>query len=121
MDLKTEIPKIIMKPRLKSLDPSPEKGFTFFDLAYQHKDYGVGRVFVRTRQQKLRDRVITTEIPYLITKVEPTFNSYGMRRGNAWGIKTFKGISEDVSLKIKSTNKREWSIPKMATDLQIDL
>eukprot|EP01091_Cochliopodium_minus_P008972 TRINITY_DN2122_c0_g1_i1.p1 TRINITY_DN2122_c0_g1~~TRINITY_DN2122_c0_g1_i1.p1 ORF type:complete len:163 (-),score=40.07 TRINITY_DN2122_c0_g1_i1:142-630(-) len=115
------VPKLIIKPKKRSLDPTEVKGFTFFDLAYQFKDYGVGRVFLRTKTQKLRDRIVTTEIPFLITNVDATFNGFGMRRGKAWGIKTYKGITEDVSLRIKGTNKRQWTTPKMATDVEIEL
>ena len=132
----------MIKPKRRSIDPTPQRGYTFFDLAYTFRDYGVGRVFVRTRVRKLKDRVVTTEIPYLITHVVPTFNvtllrdkiflglilcfekknqGFGKRRGKAWGIKTYKGITEDVALRINCTNKREWSCPKMTTDQEIEL
>jgi len=95
-------------PDGKPLPPAP-KAPNFFDLAFQFFDYGVGKRFRR----KLWDNPNNY---WTITRVKITNLTSNRKRGSAWGILTWRGITDNKERKITGVLKREWKFAKPDPD-----
>jgi len=88
----------------KPLPPKP-KAPNFFDLAFKFIDFGIGKKFRRALWDNPNNY-------WTVTRVKITNLTSNRKRGSAWGILTWRGITDIKERKITGVLKREWRFAK---------
>jgi len=83
-----------------------KKGKNLFDLVFPYKNYAVGERFTR-KSWKYPEPCYWT-----LTSVRPTKNGPDMKRGKAWGVLTWRGVTEKTPRMIRTPVKRDWMMIK---------
>ncbi|CAC5392500.1 MRPS34 [Mytilus coruscus] len=84
------------------------RGNTLFWLAANLRNNGVGRVVVRTREE----REYPEKCYYVLTNVKPDFSEPNLLKGEVWGERIFRGKKCGIQ-KVEKPHQKDWKlIPK---------
>lgn len=83
-----------------------KKGKNLFDIAFSFKNFGVGARFTRAGWQ------YPEPCYWTVTSVKPRKNEPDMKRGKAWGVLTWRGVTDATPRRIRTTTKKDWSYIK---------
>jgi len=105
-----EVKKEVKKPeRKKGPDGKPlppaKKQNNFFDLAFKFSDYGIGKQFRRSIWENPNNY-------WTVTRVKITNLTNNCKRGKAWGLLTWRGVTEERERQINGLLKRQWRFAK---------
>jgi len=79
------------------------KNSNFFDVAFNFQSYGIGMKLTRARWKQ-------PDCFWTITHIKPSLQQSTLKHGKAYGVLTWKGVTETTPRKIHSTFKREWHL-----------